>query len=633
MATATTKPTGEARAPTEALAVTKRAFAYLRVSSEGQTQTGYSRDGLSIEAQREAAADKAQQLGAEIVGEYSDPGKSAFTDLHKRTGFLAMLDELKRCNGGEATQINYVIVWATSRWARNTVDHFNTHNAVKAAGARLISITEPMIGENTPESFFMEGMFALNNQYESMKTGRNVKGGILQKAKAGGAYGGFRLGYVKGLETLPDGRQVDCVVPDPKRADLVTAAFQLYASGEYSLSELSDELYDFGLRSMPTRRYAEGKVGLSALQRMLRNPFYSGLIVYKRGTPDEQVFEGRHQALVDHGTFDHVQRLLDEKRTAGERPQVRRHFLRGSVYCTCGKRLTFGISTGKNGHKYPYFFCSSRVNGGDCGQRTNMRPTLIEDAIERYYVERPVQLTAEDVHQRTEAIESLVSVSQAAVQQVKQAKTALIAKLKAQQTRLIRLHAEEGDDISGDAFREERARMQYEIRAAEQSLAETEQRLQLDADTLRMALELAEDVAAVYEVADEQTKRGYNQAFFTKLVVLPEWDEEQGCTRVQIAHAELTEPYAALLARDLVPDVMCEVELIRRQAANTESGSGEPLSDTAFSIFVKLAEREGFEPSSEVWTPETVFETFGTAPHFWLVRGCRVKGWGSVCWV
>src|SRR5664280_819451 len=160
------------------------------------------------------------------------------------------------------------------------------------------------------------------------------------------------------------------------------------------------------------------------------------------------------------------------------------------IFCgDCGQRLTFGVSTGKNGRGYPYFFCSARINGTICAQRTNMRPDLIEDAIERYYRDRPVQLSAKDVARRTEAIEALVAVSQQAVLQVKAAKTSLIDKLKVQQVRLIRLHAEEGDDVSPDAFREERARMQTEIRAAEQSLAETEERLSLDADMLRMALE------------------------------------------------------------------------------------------------------------------------------------------------
>jgi site-specific DNA recombinase len=139
-------PTTTTRTPTdttaaETSALTKRAFAYLRVSSDGQVNTDYSRDGLSIMAQREAAKDKATQLAAEIVREFSDPGRSAFVDLHKRIGFLEMLDELKRCNEHESTRVDYVIVWALNRWARNTQDNFRTHDLVRATGARLISIT------------------------------------------------------------------------------------------------------------------------------------------------------------------------------------------------------------------------------------------------------------------------------------------------------------------------------------------------------------------------------------------------------------------------------------------------------------------------------------------------------------
>jgi site-specific DNA recombinase len=592
--------TGETVTGPSVATLTKRAFAYLRVSSESQVTTGYSRDGLSIDSQRDEAERKAALLDAEIVRVFLDPGKSAFVDLHKRTDFLEMLDELKRCNEHEATHVDYVIVWASSRWARDVRVHFDAHDMVRAAGARLVSITEPMIGDDTPESFWMEGMMAVNNQYESMRTGRAVKGGLYRKAKAGGSYGGFRLGYIKAIEQLPDGRQVGGVIPDPDRHHFVTHAFMLYASGEYSISQLVDELYRLGLRSFPTRRYPSGKVGTAALQRLLRNPYYAGWIVYKRGTPDEQVFRGRHEPLIDQDTFDRVQRRLDEKRVAGERPQHHRHYLKGSVFCDgCGQRLSYGLSRSKNGQRYAYYFCSSRINGTDCDMRTNMRPALIEQAIVRYYRERPVQLSAEQVQRRTKAIEDLVAVSQQAIIQVKQIKTDLITKLKAQQVRLIRLHVEEGDDASPDAFRDERLRMQAEIKAAEQSLAETEQRLQLDADMLRMALELAEDVAAVYATADEQTKRGYNQAFFTKLLVRPEWDDEQEQTIVMVARAELTEPYQELLAEDLVATITNEVELIRQGTAKAESGpSIEPLSGGC-SIFVKLAEGEGFEPSDQ----------------------------------
>ena len=146
MPTATTRNPVDTSSP---VALTKRAFAYLRVSSEGQVNTGYSRDGLSIDSQRDEAERKAAQLDAEIVRVFLDPGKSAFVDLHKRTDFLEMLDELKRCNEHEATRVEYVIIWASDRWARNTIEHFQAHDMVKATGARLISITEPMIGEDT----------------------------------------------------------------------------------------------------------------------------------------------------------------------------------------------------------------------------------------------------------------------------------------------------------------------------------------------------------------------------------------------------------------------------------------------------------------------------------------------------
>jgi site-specific DNA recombinase len=425
---AITKSGTPTRAPTDQVPeLTKRAFDYLRVSSDGQVRTGYDPDGLSINAQREAAEDKAQQLNAKIIREFSDPGRSAFVDLHKRRGFLEMLDELKRCNEREATRVDYVIIWASSRWARSVEDHFRTHDLVRQAGARLVSITEPMIGDDTPESFLFEGIQAVNNQYESMKTGRNVKGGIRRKAQEGGSYGGRRLGYIKSLDELSDGRQIPCVTPDPERHHFLTLGFQLYATGEYSLSQLAKETYRLGLRSLPTRIRVEhedgttswsvkpgGKVGIAAWQRMLRNPYYTGQLVYKRGTSDEEVFEGRHAALIDQDTFNAVQIRLDEKRVAGERLQKRQHYIRGSAFCDdCGYRLAYGFSRSKSGRRYPYYFCVSRSRGSACTMHTSISPELIETAIQRYYREHPIELTAKDIQRRTKAIEALVAVSPA----------------------------------------------------------------------------------------------------------------------------------------------------------------------------------------------------------------------------
>jgi site-specific DNA recombinase len=555
---------------------TKRAFAYVRVSSEAQTNTGFDRDGLSIGAQREAAEDKADLLDADLVHIWSDPGKSAFVDLHRRVEFLEMLDELKQLNRSEATRIDYVIVWSLSRWARNVQDHHRTRELVREAGAQLVSIAEPMIGNSdTPESFFMEGMFALNNQYESMKTGRNVAQGILQKAKSGGTYGPAKLGYQSDIERLANGRQVACVTFDPKRQPFITAAFQLFATGEYSLSVLSDELYELGLRSRPTKRHPNSsrRVKTSTLHRLLRDRYYAGWIVYKAGTPDEQTFQARHEPLIDQDTFDQVQELLDMARVSGERAQKHNHYLKGTVYCgECGGRMIYGLSRGKNGQQYPYFFCTSRIRGAACRMRANIRPELIEEAIDRHYAENPPQLELAEVERRTEAIEAIVAVSQGAVARVRAVKSELIDKFEGQQVRLLRLHAEEGGDVSPGAFRKERERLDREIAAARKSLDATEQQLILNGDLLRMALELAGDVAEVYRTAPVQLKRGFNQAFFKRITVIADQEEDSGEPIARVVDAELTKPFAVLTAENFTEKACSAAAEIHSGSAKTESG-------------------------------------------------------------
>jgi len=461
---------------------TARAFAYLRVSSEGQVRTDYSDDGLSINAQREGAEEKAVQLEARIVQEYSDPGRSAYVDLHKRTGFLEMLDELKRRNEHASTRVEYVIVWSLSRWARNQRDHWQTRELVREAGAKLISITEPMIGDDSAAAFLYESMIATQNQFQSMQTSENVRRGLRQKASVGGTYNIAPLGYLNSVDELPDGRRVAIVTIDPERGHFMTLAFKLYASGEYSIAQLAAELERLGLRSRPTAKRVPKKLGTSVVQRLLRNRYYVGQIVYKRGTKHEQVFEGRHEPLIDPETFERVQMLLDEKRVAGERPRVRQHYLRGSVFCgECGGRLTFAISTGRNGGKYPYFFCSGRVNGTPCTARANIRPELIEQAIEHHYA--TVQMPPARIERGKAAIHALAEVSQDALRQVQRAKTELIAKLEARQDKLVEMRFDE-KSISAALFKRKQADLQSELDAANRSLAETEDRMTINQEQL-----------------------------------------------------------------------------------------------------------------------------------------------------
>jgi site-specific DNA recombinase len=595
----------------------KRAFAYLRVSSEGQVNTGYGRNGLSIDGQHDQARDKSHSLEADLTRVFIDAGRSAYVDLHKRTDFLRMLEELKIANSNPATFVHYVIFWISSRWSRDVRVHFECHDMVKATGARLVSITEPMIGEDTPEAFWMEGMAAVNNQYESMKTGRAVKGGQHRKAMEGGSYGSRRLGYIKSIELLPDGRQVSSPAPDPERQHFITLGFQLYDSGTYSISQLAAELHRLGLRTLPTRFRIihedgtqswgvkpEGKVGTTALQRILRNPYYAGRLVYKRGTPDEEDRPGRHDPLIDQETFDRVQLRLSEQRVAGERPQKRQHYLRGSAFCEhCHKRLIYAISTSKVGVKYPYFFCAGRINQTHCKQRINIKPELLEAAVEHYYVSQPIPLNPARIAKSKDAIRALATVSQDALHQVQEAKADLIVKLELQQDKLLDMRFEE-KSIPASVFKRRQAKLETEIHEAKRSLAETEQKLNFQEAELVKALELAEDIASVYLAADEQTRRSYNQAFFKHIWVTAYWDDGQHDPIVEVTGVELNEPFATLLAEDFLGRLEADLRnmrITRQKARKRPSGA---LSDPDFSIFFKLAERAGFEPAME-FNPHT----------------------------
>jgi hypothetical protein len=82
--------------------------------------------------------------------------------------------------------------------------------------------------------------------------------------------------------------------------------------------------------------------------------------------------------------------------------------------------------------------------------------------------------------------------------------------------------------------------MAGEIKEAEKSLAETVTRLKLEHEDLCAALDLAGNVQAIYEAADEQKRRGYNQAIFKRIKIRARWDDQLGRTAVEVAGVELT---------------------------------------------------------------------------------------------
>jgi site-specific DNA recombinase len=209
----------------------KRAVLYLRVSTEEQADTDYNVEGYSLPAQREACLRLADQLGAIVVndGEYVDRGESAKSA--KRPELQRMLKRLQ-----EQGDVDYVIVHKVDRLARNRKDDVEIDLVIRSSGARLVSASENI--DDTPHGKLIRNIMADFAQYYSDNLATEAKKGARQKAKFGGTPYKPPIGYLTARERI-EGREIRIVITDPERAPLIRWAFTAYATGDYTMQEIT----------------------------------------------------------------------------------------------------------------------------------------------------------------------------------------------------------------------------------------------------------------------------------------------------------------------------------------------------------------------------------------------------------
>lgn len=120
-----------------------------------------------------------------------------------------------------------------------------------------------------------------------------------QKVRNGGSVSQAKLGYLNVRIPKPEGGEIRTIAVDDERSPFVRLAFELYATGDFTLADLSDELYDCGLRSRPIALHPAGQVGINNLSQMLRDRVYLGFVTYQG-----QEYQGRHEPLIDQDLFD-----------------------------------------------------------------------------------------------------------------------------------------------------------------------------------------------------------------------------------------------------------------------------------------------------------------------------------------
>ncbi len=471
----------------------KSALIYLRVSTDRQAERG-----LSIPAQREACFGYAQRHDFEVVGEYVDEGESA------RSADRPQLQEmLTRCKKDPG--IDAVIVHKIDRFARNTHDHAIIKHILKQNDIILQSVTENIDG--SPEGEVMEGMMAVLAQYYSRNLGRETLKGMNQRAQNGLWNAPAPLGYVNRQIREVGGQIRKWVEPASEEVLMVKTAFELYATGEYTLHSLTDALWERGLR---TRR--GNRVCTSVLARMLRRKFYIGRVEWNGLESD-----GVHDAIIERQTFDKVQNVLYSRGGYVERQKKHIFILRGIASCgECGARITGEKHTTKAGNLVEYYRCSKRIGRNPTLCRQEYVPvktlesqfTKLIKAIEL----RPASAAKlrekikETAAQQTNQENELIETSKRKIEQCRIKEARLLEKLA------------EGV-IADDDYAQAKSVIEKEKADYERRLSKATEGSTQNAKVMKTALALATQCGKAYSMADATEKKFYAATFFKQILV------------------------------------------------------------------------------------------------------------------
>ena len=230
----------------------------------------YARVSTEHEAQLSALENQVQYydniLAAhpewKLYKQYIDEGITG-TSVNKRKSFMEMMrDAQDGC-------FDLIVTREVSRFARNTVDTLQETRKLRRIGVEVYFTEDNIWTMNDEDGELRLTIMATLAQNESKKTSIRVKAGQRISFQNGVFYGnGNILGYNRVGKDL---------IINPEQAETVRMIFDLYLQGNGS-RKIAYELERRGrLTSRGCTHWDPANIS-----HILRNPFYSGTIVYRK---------------------------------------------------------------------------------------------------------------------------------------------------------------------------------------------------------------------------------------------------------------------------------------------------------------------------------------------------------------
>jgi site-specific DNA recombinase len=507
-----------------------RALLYLRVSTEKQAEKG-----IAIETQKVKCLEFINEQKLIINFEtdiYIDAGESGRTK--DRPALLLLLD---RCKNDST--VKSVVIYDISRLARNRIDFAVIKQDFNKYGVNLLSATEP-IGD-TPEGQILEGILSSVSEYFSAHYALKIRANMLQKTKDGWWANKAPYGYKNVQEKLPSGGKKAWIEIDWIEAKWVTRAFELFATGNYSMSLLADKLVEegFPLR-LGKMKGKNNKLHTSFIEKMLRNKFYVGTLEWGGLV----INDGKHELFLSKELFEKTQSILDYRLSGGSRNKRLFSILKSISFCDeCGSKMTSDEQTTSSGNVVRYLRCLKAQHGKkvECSQKYTHESeylTQFQALLEK--IELP-QRIADKVRVR---IREIFADEQELYEFSRKSLLGKIEDIKTQKTNLVkRLISKETNSTSDIAMFEE-IKLGLESKEAElqQDLVQVENRISATIRLVEIAISLVVSCSYAFKKApNDQVRALLARTLFKSLKM------HDG----KIVDAKLNEPLDYILIKNL----------------------------------------------------------------------------------
>ncbi len=311
-----------------------KAIILARVSTEEQKDAGNS-----LPAQIERLKGYCKRKGFEIARTYSFD-ESAYKT--KRDEFDRILEYL------EATKAKVAICFdKVDRLSRNVFDKRVSLLYEKAVADEIelhfVSDGQVINSAMSAVQKFQFGMSLGLAKYYSDAISDNVKRAYEQKRRIGEWTGKAPIGYHNITDAITGKRDI---VFDMEKESLIRKIFELYATGNFSMKTIRNEITKAGLKSKAGKPLAT-----SMIEHILKNPFYYGEMLCKG-----QIYAHKYQPIISKELFEKCRSVRDGWNKKPFQYAAKPYIFRGLVRCArCGCSMSPETAKGK----FVYYSCTN----------------------------------------------------------------------------------------------------------------------------------------------------------------------------------------------------------------------------------------------------------------------------------